>query len=75
MCDWKQELGGKQVHIGTSYPIRDIVLWQGNRTVVHWVLFSVGGKCETWVIAPYVMSPSVYVAVVVLATSPCGMSK
>ena len=64
----------RQVHIETSAPIRDRVLWQGKRTVVHWVLFLVGGKCELWVIMPYGMSPAVYVTVVVLVTSPCGVS-
>ena len=64
-----------QVHIGTSAPIRDRFFWQGKRTVVHWVLFPVGGKCETWVIAPYVMSPAVYFDVIVLATIPCGVSE
>ena len=53
--------GGKQVHIGTSAPIRDRVLCKGNRTVVHWVVFPVVGKCEPWVIALDVMSPSGYV--------------
>ena len=39
-----------QVHMETSAPTRDRVLWQGNIIVAHWVLFSVGGKCELWVI-------------------------
>ena len=62
-------VGLKQVHIVTSSPMRDIVFWKRKRTVVHWVFLSVGGKCETWVIAQYVMSPAVYVAVVVLSTT------
>ena len=39
-------VGVKQVHIVTSAPISERVFWQGNITVVYWVLFSVGGKCE-----------------------------
>ena len=39
--------------MGTSAPIRDRGLWKGKRKVMHWVLFSVGGKCEPWVIAPF----------------------
>ena len=54
-------VGGKQVHIGTSTRIRDIVYWQGEIIVVHWLVFPVGGKCEPWVIALYVMLPSGYV--------------
>ena len=65
----------KHVHIGTYAPIRDRLFWQGNRTVVHWVLLSVGGKWELWVIAPYVMSPALNIDVVVLATSPCSVSE
>ena len=71
----EERVGVKQVHIGTFAPISDRVFWQGNITVVHWLLFSVGGKCEPWLITPYVMSPSVYVYVVVLDTSPCGVSE
>ena len=56
-----EEVGGKQVHLGTSAPIRDIVFWQGKRKVVHWELFPVGGKCEPWVIALDVIPPSGYV--------------
>ena len=54
-------VGGKQVHIGTSASIRDIVWWKGKIIVLYWVLFSVVGEYEPWVIAPYVMSPSGYV--------------
>ena len=68
-------VGVNQVHIGTPTPIRDRVLWQGKITVVHLLLFSVGGNFEPWVIAPYGMSPSVYVAVVVMDTSPSGVSE
>ena len=53
--------GGGQVHIGTSTHIRDIVYWQEEIVVVHWVVFPVGGKCEPWVIALDVMLPSGYV--------------
>ena len=53
-------VGGKQVHIGTYYPIRDIVCLQGKITVVHWVVFPVGGKFETWVIALDFILPSGY---------------
>ena len=51
------------------------MFWQVKITFVHWVLFSVGGDCETLVIFQYVMSPSVYVAVVVMVTSPFGVSE
>ena len=61
-------VGGKQYHIWTLSPIRDRVFWQEKRTVLHLVFFLVVGKCETWVIAPYVISPALYVSVVVLAT-------
>ena len=71
----EERVGVNQVHIGTFAPISDRVFWQGNRTVVHWLLFSVGGNFEPWVIAPYGMSPSVYVAVVVMDTSPSGVSE
>ena len=54
-------VGGKQVHIGTYYPIRDIVCLQGKITVVHWVVFPQVVKREPWVIALDVMSPSEYV--------------
>ena len=53
-------VGGNQVKIVVYSSTRDIVWWQGNRTVVHWVLYPVGGKCEPWVIAPNVMSSSGY---------------
>ena len=52
-----ERFGRNQVHIGTPAPIREIVFWQGNITVLHWVVFPVGGKCEPWVIALYVMLP------------------
>ena len=54
-------IGGKQSHIGTTTHIRDIVYWQGEIIVVHWVVLTVGGKCEPWVIAIDVMFSSVYV--------------
>ena len=68
-------VGVNQVHLVPPAPIRDRVFWQGKITVVHWVLFFVVGKCEPWVIAPYVMSPSLYVVVVfvVLETSLCSV--
>ena len=68
-------VGVNQDHLVTPAPIRDRVLWQRKITVVHWVLLLVVGKCETWVMAPYVMSPSLYVVVVfvVLATSLCSV--
>ena len=53
-------VGVNQVHLVTSTPIRDIVFWQWDITVVHWVVFPVGGKCEPWVIALNAMSPSGY---------------
>ena len=55
-------VGGNQANVGNSYLMRDIVCCQGNRTVVHWGLYMVGGKCEPRVIKPYVMLPSVYVS-------------
>ena len=54
-------VGVNQVHLVTSDPIRDRLLWKNERTFLHWVLFLVGGKYEPWVIAPYVMLPSGYV--------------
>ena len=54
-------VGGKQARLGTPASIRDRVFWKGNITVVHWVVLPVGGKCETGVIALYVMLPSGYV--------------
>ena len=54
-------VGGKNVHLLTSTPIRYRVCWQRNITLVYWGLLPVGGKCEPWVIALDVMSPSGYV--------------
>ena len=59
-CLYKS-VGVKQVHLRTSNPISDRVLWQWKITLVHWVVFPVGGKCETWAIVLDVMSPSIYV--------------
>ena len=56
----EERFGGKKVHIGTFHPIRDIVCWKGNRTVLHWLLYPVEVKCESWVIVPNVMLPSRY---------------
>ena len=53
-------VGVKKVHIVKSTPIRDRVCWEWNRTVVRWVVFPVGGKCEPWAIVLDVMSPSGY---------------
>ena len=39
-------VGGKKTHIGTPTHIRDIVYWQGEIIVVHWVVLPVRGKCE-----------------------------
>ena len=44
-CLYKS-VGVKQVHLRTSNPISDRVLWQWKITVVHWVVFPVGGKLE-----------------------------
>ena len=55
-----ERFGGNQVHLVTSNPIRDIVCWRLNITVVHWVVFPVVGMCEAWAIALDVMSPSGY---------------
>ena len=52
------KVGGNQVHIGTSTHIRDIVFWQEEIIVVHWVVLPVGGKCEPWVIELDVILPS-----------------
>ena len=54
-------VGGKKVHLVTSTPIRGRVLWQWKITLVHWVVFPVGGKCEPWAVALDVMMPSGYV--------------
>ena len=40
----KDRVGGKQVQLGTFAPTRDKILWQGKKTVIHWGLFTVGGK-------------------------------
>ena len=37
-------VGGKKVHIVTYTPIRDIEGWKWKMTLVHWVVFPVGGK-------------------------------
>ena len=39
-------VGGNNVKLGNFVPIKDKVLWQGKKTVIHWGLFSVGGKIE-----------------------------
>ena len=49
---------GKQVHIGTSTHIRDIVYLQEDIIMLHWVVLPVGGKCEPWVIALDFILPS-----------------
>ena len=54
-------VGGKQVHIGTSTHIRDIVYLQGDIIMLHWVVLPLGGKCEPWMIVLDVMLPSGYV--------------
>ena len=54
-------VGGNHVHLGTSTPIGDIVCWIGKRTLVHWGVLPVERKCEPWLIALDVMSPSGYV--------------
>ena len=41
-----ESVGVNQVHLRTSNPISDRVLWQWKITVVHWVVFPVGGKLE-----------------------------
>ena len=51
-------VGGKQAHLGTPAYIRDRVFWQGNITEVNWVVFPVGGKSETLVIALDFILPS-----------------
>ena len=55
-----KRVGVNKVHLVTSTSIRDRVCWQCKRTVVHWVVFPVGGKCEPWVILLDIMSPSGY---------------
>ena len=54
-------VGGKKVHLVTYTHIRGRVLWQWKITLVHWLVFPVGVKCETWAIALDVMLPSGYV--------------
>ena len=49
--------GRKQVHIVTTAPIKDRVFWKGDITVLHLVVFLVGGKCEPLVVALDVMLP------------------
>ena len=51
-------VGGKKVHLVTSISMRDLVCWKWKITLVHWVVFPVGGKCEPWVIALDVMLTS-----------------
>ena len=51
----------KQVHLGTLSTIKDKVLCQGKKTVIHWGLLPVGRKSEPWVIATNVLSVSGYV--------------
>ena len=41
-------VGVKYVNLVTYTPIRDRVFCKWKRTVVHWVLFPVGGNCESW---------------------------
>ena len=50
-------VGGDYVHIVTYTPMGDIVFCKWKITVVHWVLFPVGGSCEHWDIALDVMLP------------------
>ena len=50
-------VGVKYVHLVTYTPIRDIVLCKWKITVVHWVLFPVGGNYESCDIALDVMLP------------------
>ena len=45
----------------TFAPIRDKVFWKVKKTVIHWGLFTVGGRNEPWVIAPDDMLASEYV--------------
>ena len=49
------------MHMGTFVPIKDKVFCQVNNNVIHWGLFTVGGKYEQWVIAPDVLLVSGYV--------------
>ena len=53
--------GGKQVHIGTSTHIMDIVYLQEDIIMLHWVVLPLGGKCEPWMMVLDVMLPSGYV--------------
>ena len=55
------KIGRNQVQLGTFAPIKDTVLWQVKKTVIHWGLFTVGSKFYPWVIAPDVLSASEYV--------------
>ena len=45
-------VGVNQLNLGTSYPIRERVCWQGRKKVVYWVIYPLGGKCEPWLVAP-----------------------
>ena len=53
---------GDQLQMGTIDPIKDKVCWQGKKTVIHWGIFPVGGKFESWVIAPNVLLESGYLS-------------
>ena len=55
------KVGGAMAQLGTAAPIRELVCLHGNRTVLHWVLYPVGGKQEPWIIDPEVMSPTGFV--------------
>ena len=50
-----------QVQLGTFATIKDKVLWQLKKTVIHWGIFTVGRKIEQKVISPDVMLASGYV--------------
>ena len=43
-------VGGRQLQLVTFAPIRDKVLWEGKKTVIHRGLFPVGGKIPPSVI-------------------------
>ena len=49
------------MQLDTFALINDKVCCKLNKTVIHWGLFTVGGRNEPWVIAPDDMSASEYV--------------
>ena len=54
-------VGGNQVQMGALVPIKDKVLCQAKKTIIHWDLFTLVGKIKPWLIAPDVLLAPGYV--------------